>query len=119
MSIPSSRAFVDTTPRRSPLPQTAFDPAPLVGQVAAPVAGDDVFLPHALAQVFFQVTDQDLGNQAAVGKDDGASPHPQEAGSDVTGLLNVGTPDAQLPVHDRRVVEEQDASHPRGHRYPR
>ena len=69
--MPSSRAFVETTPQDLALAEPALDLPPLERQVPAPVAADEPLFPEARLDVLLEIGHQDLGDEAALGEDDG------------------------------------------------
>ena len=57
----------------------------------------------------FEIADEDLGCEAAVGEDEGLLSAFEKAESEATGLGDVAAPDAKLLVHNRRIVEGEVA----------
>ena len=96
------------------LAQALLDLAPLEGQVAAAVAADQAFVLDRPLDVLLEVGEEDLGDQAALGEDDGLEAVPQEERGHPARFVDVGTPDAQGLVDDGRRVEDEVLLAPRG-----
>ena len=125
MSMPSSRALVETTPSRA-LAQAPFDLPALEGQVAAAVTAHDALRARARLQGLLQVRDEDLGREARRCEHDRLEALLEERESDVPRAVERGSPDAEGTVHHRRVVDREVALAPRraaavdeGHRLAR
>ena len=90
-----------------PVAQPFLDLAPPVRQVAAAVAADHVRLAgRALVRVL-QVPRQDLGREPALREHDHLQALVQELEGHRPRLRDVRPADAELPVHDRRVHEDE------------
>ena len=113
MSMPSSSAFVETTPEHPALAQAPLDLAPLERQVAAAVAADDALGSRLRLERLLQVRDENLGREPRRGEDDRLQALAEERERDVAGRVEGRSPDAELPVHDRRVVDREVAVAPR------
>jgi hypothetical protein len=100
MSIPSSSAFVETTPRTDP-----SDRAALERKVPAPVAPDHSLGPRLRLQGLLQVGDQHLGGKPRGSKDDRLQALRQEGQRHVAGRVQGRLADAERAVHDGRVVD--------------
>ena len=90
----------------APVAQAALDLTPLIGQIAAAIADDGFLRRRPGFDSRLQVAHENLGDQPAVGENDRRNVALQERRRDLLRLVDVRAPNAQLPIHDRRVVEE-------------
>ncbi len=89
------------------LAEPPLDRAALERQVAAPVAPDDPLGPRPRLQGFLQVRDQHLGGEPRRGEDDRLEALREEGQRDVARGVEGRLADAELTVHDRRVVDRE------------
>ncbi len=80
--------------------------APLVGEIPPTIGDDGVADRGLLDEAVTQILEHDLHRVAGLTEDDGADPCGGQIGSQAHGAVEVAGPDAQLGVHDRRVVDE-------------
>ena len=114
MSMPSSRAFVLTTPMmvRSRRP---FSICRLkFGQVAASVARHVVVVADFRAELVLEVLREHFHGQPARGEGDGLYLVAHEVAHHVAGRGQGRLAYAQLPVYDGRIVEDEGLGRPRG-----
>ena len=90
-----------------PLAQPALNTAPFAGEVAAPVALHRLGVAPGGGDGVAQVGEQHLGGQAGAGKDDGLHVGLEETRGNVLGRQCGAAPDAQLCIHQRRVVQNK------------
>ena len=88
--------------------QPFFDLAAHLGQIAAAVAAHRVPVLDGLFEIVLQVLDQDLGDQARIGKSDHLQSGFEQDAGDLAGHGDVGAADAQLAVDHRRVEKNQE-----------
>ena len=108
MSMPSSRALVETTARTSPSRKTALDLTTTVRQVAAAISADDVRGTRRPVKGVLQIRRQDLDRETALGEDDQLQVVLEELERDPARFGEIRTADAELRVDDRRVHEEEE-----------
>ncbi len=72
------------------------------------------FVLDGLLDVLLEVGEEDLGDEPALGEDDGLEVVLEEERGDAPGLVDVGAPDAQGLVDDGRRVEDEVLLAPRG-----
>ena len=90
-----------------PVAQLSLDLSSLPGQVAAAIPANGRFAPRLPAARLLQVAREYLCGQAVVGEDEGLSTALQERLRHASRFVDVAPPDAELLVHDRRVVEDE------------
>src|SRR5262249_20338013 len=88
---------------------SSLDLPTFVGQVAAAVTGYRArsLRPRALFERLLKVTDQDFGNEPAVRENNRGDVPFQKRRRNVLRFVNVRSPDSELAVHDRWIVEKQ------------
>ena len=90
------------------IPQSRFDLAPQVGEIAAPVSGHEPRVERlSPAEPVLQVFGQYLDVQAAGGENDRLDGVGDEVRGQLSGHGQGGLPDTELAVHDRRVAENE------------
>ena len=92
-----------------PVAQPALDLAALHRQVAAAVPADHALRSRPRLQGVLQVRDEDLRREPRRREHDRLQALLQEGEGDVAGAAEGGPADAELPVHDRRVVDREVA----------
>ena len=90
-----------------PVAQPLLDLAPPVRQVPAAVAADHVRLARRALVGVLEVSRQDLGREPALREDDHLQAFVQELEGHRPRLRDVRPADAELPVHDGRVHEDE------------
>ena len=90
-----------------PLPQSLLNGAPLVGKVATPIALHRLGITPLGGDRIAQVAQHNLGGQPGAGKDNGLHISLEEADSDLLRRQGGAAPDAELPIHQRGVVEDK------------
>src|SRR5215471_800360 len=88
------------------LAQSTLDLPPLVREVSAAISNDGFLRDRALIERLLQVANEDFRDEAAVREYDGWNLPLQKCSCNMFGFLDIGPTDAELSVHDRRVVEE-------------
>ena len=106
ISMPSSSAFVETTPRILPFPQAALDLPPFIRKIAASISNNDFVGHRPLLEGILQIPHEDFCDQPAVGENDRGNIALQKCRSNVLRFLHVRSTNAELTVDDRRIVEE-------------
>src|SRR5438270_12606481 len=84
-----------------------LDVTPLQGQIAAAVSADRPGLAESIGERLLQVAEQDFDLQAAAAEDDRLHTAPKKLFSDSLTLQGRGSADPELPIDDRRVIEQQ------------
>ena len=87
-------------------PQFLLDLAPLARQIAAPIPADRVGRHGAALARVLQIGDQNFGRQPVVGRTRASAGHGPGTRCDAARLLQIAAPDPELPVHNRRIVED-------------
>src|SRR5207245_2491719 len=93
--------------------QPLLDRAAAIRQIAAAIAADDPAIARLVRDVSLDGAEQDLGRQPALREHDRRDPLPEEAGGDLRRLAEVRRANAELGIHDRRVVAHEELV-PRG-----
>ena len=96
-------------PQHRAFAEAALDLAPLQRQVAAPVAPHDALGAGACLERLLEIRQEHLGGEPRGGEHDRLEPLVQEGERDVPRAVEGRAPDAQLPVHHRRVVDREIA----------
>ena len=107
MSMPSSSALVATTARISPSRRLALDLAAFARQIAAAIAAHGFAGDGTAVAGVLQIGDQHLGGQPVVGEDQRLQVALDELERHAPRLGDVAAADAELPVHHRRIVEDE------------
>ena len=88
--------------------QAALDFAALARQISAAIPAHGLARHGPFIAGILQVRDQHLGGQAAVGEHQRLQVVFDELQRHAPGFGNVAAPDAELPVHHRRIVEDEE-----------
>src|SRR5215475_163094 len=88
------------------LAQSTLDLPALVRQVSAAISNDRFLRDRPLIESLLQVANEDFRDKAAVREYDGWNLPLQKCSGNMFGFLDIRPPDAELSVHNRRVVEE-------------
>ena len=113
MSMPSSSALVETTPRTCAGAQAFFDLATPQRQVAATIAANALGHARHILEVFLQVGREDLGGEPALREHDHLEVAAQELAGDAPRFGDIRAADAQLAIDDRRIDEDEILLAPR------
>ena len=107
MSIPSSRALVETTPCIVPLPEALLNRPALLREIPAAVRldPDAVIVRIEASKGVPQVGGDQLGPDPGPGENYGLNLFPQHHRTDASGFEHHTAPDALNPVYQGRVVE--------------
>src|SRR5438876_1410630 len=90
----------------SPFPQAAFNLPPLVRQITPSISDNDIIGYRPVFQRILQVPYEDFCDQPAIGENDRGNVALQKRRGNVLRFLDVRPAYAELPVDDRRIVEE-------------
>ena len=113
MSMPSSSALVGDDTEHLTRAQPLLDLAPPKGQVSAAVAAHHPGIARPVLHRLLHARQHHLRGQPALAEHDGGNLLLEEARGELGRLAEVRGADAQLRVHDGRVVAEEDLL-PRG-----
>ena len=87
--------------------QLAFDLAALPRQIAAAIAANGSGAHRPSLAGVLQIGDQDFGRQPVVREHERLLAAVDELERDAARLVEIAAPDAELPVHHRRIVEDE------------
>ena len=88
--------------------QPLLDFAAAKREVAAPIAADDAGVARPVLHQPLDGGQQHLGGQPALGEHDGGDLLPEEAAGELGRLPQIRRADAELRIHHRRVVADED-----------
>ena len=91
----------------APFAQAALDFAPLARQISAAIAAHRFRLPGLRGIRLLQIGEQHFRVQAAVRKHDRLQFSRQQFLRDARRLVQIAAPDAEIAIHHRRVVEDE------------
>src|SRR6185295_16958434 len=87
--------------------QSTLDPPPFIWQISAAISDHAFIRDRTVFQRIFEITDQNFGDQPAVGKNDGGNFPLQKRGGNVGRFVYIRFSDAKFFVNDWRIVEKQ------------
>ena len=107
ISIPSSSAFVETTARMSPSRSLRSISRRSLGKISAAISANGFGSHRQPLASFLQIGQQHLGRQAVIGKYQRLLAPVDELQRNPASLVKVASPDAELLVDDRRIIEDE------------